>query len=116
MEARAVWPRVAIRYFDGCPNWRTTYQRVNEVLAALGFQDAKVALERVETAEDAERLRFIGSPTILFEGEDPFAADTDAGYGLSCRVFSTPEGPAGSPTKEQLAEVLAARLGGHTTS
>jgi hypothetical protein len=27
-----------------------------------------------KTAEDAERLRFVGSPTILIDGPDPFAA------------------------------------------
>jgi hypothetical protein len=35
--------------------------------------DAEPVLERVETAEEAERLRFIGSPTLLMEGRDPFA-------------------------------------------
>jgi hypothetical protein len=86
------------------------------VLDELGHEDVRVALERVETPEDAERLRFTGSPTILLDGEDPFAAEADGGFGLSCRVFSTPEGPAGSPTREQLAEVLVARFGGQGTS
>jgi hypothetical protein len=57
-------------------------------------------LERVETAEDAERLRFIGSPTILVDGRDPFAG-VAAPFGLTCRVYRTPEGLAGSPTLDQ---------------
>lgn len=40
------------------------------------------ALERVETAEDAERLRFVGSPTILIDGRDPFGGTE--GTGSTC--------------------------------
>jgi hypothetical protein len=106
-EAPARRVAVTIRYFDGCPHWRTAYQRVNEVLGEIGNLDMKVDLERVDTHEDAERLSFVGSPTILIDGEDPFEADAPGGYGLSCRVYRTSEGPAGSPTKEQLRSVLA---------
>jgi hypothetical protein len=35
--------------------------------------DVEPILERVETGEGAERLRFIGSPTILVDGRDAFA-------------------------------------------
>jgi hypothetical protein len=97
---------VTLQYFDGCPHWRTAYERVNEVLGDMGEDDISVALERVESPEDAERLRFVGSPTILVNGEDPFVRESTGGYGLSCRVYQTPEGSAASPTKEQLREVL----------
>ncbi len=64
-----------------------------------------MAHEKVETAEDAERLGFIGSPTVLIDGSDPFAAPGSP-VGLACRLYVTPEGLAGSPTVDQLAEVL----------
>jgi hypothetical protein len=69
--------------------------------------DVEPVLERVETAEDAERLRFIGSPTILVDGRDPFAG-AEAAFGLTCRVFQTPKGLAGSPTPDQLRAALRA--------
>lgn len=73
MEAGTIRPsRVAFRYFDGCPNWREAYQRVNDVLAETSHDDMTVALERIDTPEDALRLSFVGSPTILLDGEDPF--------------------------------------------
>lgn len=50
---------VLLRYFDGCPNWRATYDRVLAVLDERGLADVDVALERVESLEDADRLRFI---------------------------------------------------------
>jgi type IV secretory pathway TraG/TraD family ATPase VirD4 len=55
--------------------------------------------------EDAERLGFIGSPTVLVDGSDPFATP-GAPIGLACRVYVTPEGLAGSPTLDQLMEAL----------
>jgi hypothetical protein len=60
----------------------------------------------VETAEDTERIRFIGSPTILLDGRDPFDGTDSGPFGLTCRVYSTPEGLVGSPTPEQLRVVL----------
>ena len=59
----------------------------------------------VETPEEAEASRFRGSPTILVDGEDPFASG-DMAFGLACRLYRTPDGPAGSPTTEQLEAVL----------
>ena len=93
MEAATVRsPRVAIRYFDECPNWRTAYLRLNEVLAESGYEHVAVALELIETPEEAERLRFIGSPTILVDRDDRFVGDATGGFGLSCRIYGTPEG------------------------
>jgi hypothetical protein len=92
---------VRVLYFDGCPHWETMRDRVREALHAEGLDDVEPVPQLVETPEDAEKLRFIGSPTIRIDGRDPFEG-SDAGYGLSCRVYQTPSGPAGSPTVEQL--------------
>jgi len=106
MEKAAARPlRVKLQYLDGCPYWRTAHDRLRQVLRDEGLTDVKPVLERVETTEDAERLRFVGSPTILIEGRDPFGG-TEESFGLSCRVYQTPEGLAGSPTTEQLREAL----------
>ncbi len=63
---------IGLRYFDGCPNWRSTYERLATVLEELGLPDVEIALERVESPEDADRLRFVGSPTVLINGRDAF--------------------------------------------
>jgi len=67
--------------------------------------DIEPILERVETDEVAERLQFVGSPTVLIDGRDPFAG-AEGTFGLACRVYQTPDGLAGSPTLEQLREAL----------
>lgn len=76
-----------------------------EVLADTGLDATSVSYERVDTPEDAERRHFRGSPTILIEGEDPFA-DDDAPVGLSCRIYQTETGPAGAPSVRQLTDAL----------
>jgi len=95
---------VTLLYFDGCPSWQTTDQRLRGLADELGFE---VAYRKVETPEAAEELSFRGSPTVLVEGRDPFARG-DEPVGLSCRIYQTPDGPAGSPTLDQLREVLGA--------
>lgn len=95
---------VRLLYSDGCPNWREADERLREALARLGLDLAPEHV-RVETAEDAERLGFRGSPTVLVDGVDPFA-DEAAPVGLSCRVFPTPDGLRGAPTVEQLVAAL----------
>lgn len=68
-------------------------------------QAAPMSPALVATEEEAERVSFRGSPTILIDGVDPFAAG-DEPIGLSCRIYRTPDGYAGSPTLEQIAAVL----------
>ena len=102
-DARRV--RVALRYFDGCPNWQTADVRLREALDSTGHAHVRVEHEQVETFEDAERLGFIGSPTVLVDGRDPFGVP-GAPVGLACRLYVTPEGLDGSPTVDQLTEVL----------
>jgi len=92
-------------YFDGCPHWRVAEQRLRSALASAGLDD-QVQHVLVETPEDAERLDFLGSPTILIDGHDPFARGDEL-PAMACRVFSTPNGLEGSPTVEQLADVLS---------
>lgn len=98
---------VTVLYFGGCPSWRTALERVHAASARTGVQ-VTVTTQAVETTEDADRLGFTGSPTILVDGADPFvrAGDVPA---LACRVYDTPDGLAGSPTVDQLVDALTQR-------
>lgn len=94
---------VTLLYFDGCPNWQRADERLTELQAEHGF-----TLERrkVETPQEAARLGFAGSPTVVVDGTDPFATG-DEPTGLACRVYDTPGDPQGSPTLAQLREALS---------
>jgi hypothetical protein len=96
---------VRLLYFDGCPHWQTMRDRLREALRAEGLEDMEPIPQLVQTPEDAQKLRFVGSPTIRIDGQDPFASP-EASYGLTCRVYQTPDGLAGSPTVKQLRAAL----------
>lgn len=95
---------VVLQYFDDCPNWKEAAAHLDALVAEV--PGLVVSLQRVETAEEAERENFRGSPSILVDGVDPFAPD-DAPVGLACRVYPAPHGPAGSPTLEQLRAAIS---------
>lgn len=96
---------VQLLYFDGCPHWAFAEERLRSALASIGRDDETIQRVLVEAPEDSERLGFIGSPTILRDGRDPFATGNEQ-PALACRVFTTPDGRTGSPTVPQLAEAL----------
>ena len=99
--------RVEILYFEGCPNHEPLHARVPALLHAAGLA-ADVVSRRVESEEEARRLRFLGSPTVRVDGRDvePEAA-TRSDYGLTCRVYRSVEGVSGQPSDHLI--VAAAR-------
>ena len=97
--------QVELLYFDDCPNWREADDVLQRLAGEVGFE---VTRRLVDSPEQAEALTFRGSPSILVDGIDPFASGNEP-VGLSCRIYQTPSGPAGSPTLDQLRAVLAAQ-------
>jgi len=69
---------------------------------------AALSLEEVAGPEEAERLHFTGSPTILVDGSDPFGA-ADAPVAFACRFYVTPEGRDTVPTVAQLRAAIEGR-------
>ena len=98
--------KIEVLYFEGCPHHRGTVGLVEETIERLGM-DADVTEVRVESDEHAEQIDFLGSPTVRIDGVDiePNAA-SDATVGLSCRVYSTPEGPSGIPPEDMLESAM----------
>jgi hypothetical protein len=98
--------KVELLYFDGCPSYVELLPRLRELIAAERI-DEEVELRRVETAEDAKRERFLGSPTVRIDGEDvdPTAKDRDE-FGLECRLYRTEEGLARMPPESWIRAKL----------
>lgn len=96
---------ITLQYFDGCPNWKEAAAHL-ESLEAEGL-DIAIHRQLIETPDAAAEFGFRGSPTVVIDGEDPFA-DPSAPVGLSCRVYRTDEGYVGSPTMDQLRHAIAA--------
>jgi hypothetical protein len=96
---------VALLYFDGCPSHADTLVMLEAQLSEAGW-NGNVQLVNVDTQQRAEELRFRGSPTVLIDGEDPFL-DTDAPFGLTCRIYLTDDGFRGTPPESDLRAAIA---------
>jgi hypothetical protein len=71
---------VQVLMSPGCVHGRQTVELVRGVVGQLA-PDARLEIVDVRTMEDAERLGFRGSPTVLVEGED-IEPQPPAGVGL----------------------------------
>lgn len=93
---------IEILFFAGCPNHEPTVELAREVLRELGL-DAEIREIPVETAEQAEKYRFVGSPSVRVNGKDiERDAQQRTDFGLSCRMY---EG-GGVPPKDLLVQAL----------
>jgi hypothetical protein len=95
---------VELLYFDGCPGIERVLPLVGPLAEAAG---ARVVQRRVETAQDAEAQRFLGSPTVRVDGVDvePGAEQRDD-FGLKCRLYQTANGLSGVPEADWVRDAL----------
>lgn len=100
--------RITVLGVPGCPNVPLLRGRLADV---LGDSPAEVETVEVTTLAEARRLGMTGSPTLLVDGRDPFAAP-GAEPSVSCRLYRDAAGTvAGAPSPAELAAVLGG-LGG----
>jgi hypothetical protein len=92
--------RVEILYFSGCPNYTPAVDCVREVLAQEDTQAEMVEVEVTDVAT-AQRIGFLGSPSIRVDGQDVEpAARAERAFGLSCRTYIDGGRRAGVPPPE----------------
>ncbi|GAC1437611.1 MAG: hypothetical protein NVSMB51_12050 [Solirubrobacteraceae bacterium] len=98
---------VEILYFDGCPSYARLLPRLRELVAEAGRDPQAIALRPIETADAAQRERFLGSPTVRVDGADvdPTAAGRED-FGLKCRIYRSPAGQAAVPPERWIRAAL----------
>ena len=97
---------IELLYWEECPSYPEARQLLAEVLAERGL-DADVRLREVTTQEEAEALRFPGSPTIRIDGRDVDPKGAAARPALTCRIYHLPDGRVSPvPSREQLEEAF----------
>jgi len=97
--------RITILTVPDCPN---TPVAAGRITAALAGRPASVELVEVTGEAEAARLGMTGSPTILLDGVDPFAA-AGAVPSVSCRIYRGSDGAAaGAPSVQDLTTALSA--------
>jgi hypothetical protein len=87
--------RVELLYTDADPNYMTARQRLVEVLTEDAFE-TPIQMIAVNTDEDAELLRFPGSPTIRIDDVDIHPAGVGA-IGLGMRAYPGDDDHDGPP-------------------
>jgi peroxiredoxin len=103
-------PDIELLYWDGCPSHPEALELLESVLAARGIE-ARVALQRVETQDEAVARQFPGSPTIRIDGRDVDPAGAGARPSLTCRIYRRPNGTVSPvPSKEQIEMALNTTL------
>ncbi len=101
---------VEVLYFDGCPSHEALLPRLRRPLAEAGVA-VEIQLRHIESADAAERERFLGSPTVRIGGRDVEpAAVQRTDYGLKCRLYPTDEGLRGTPPDVWILNALATRV------
>lgn len=102
--------RIELLYFDDCPSWQKALDLLQDALGEMNIK-GEVRLIPVETQEQALENKFTGSPMIRVNGLELFPTGQES-YGLGCRVYQTPEGYQGWPTKEMMLHQFAHVLKG----
>ena len=100
-------PEIELLVFDGCPNEEAARALVERVAAELSLAP-RLSRVVVPDADAAERMRFLGSPTIRVNGHDiEPGADGRNNYALACRVYGTGAGVSAQPDEDWLRQALS---------
>ncbi len=97
--------RIELLYFDDCPSYQDARATLEQILAEESIS-AQIEMVRVVDDDDAQPRQFVGSPTLRVNGADLFPEQTSGIFAMQCRVYRTPQGFKGVPTKEVLRDAL----------
>lgn len=98
--------KVEVLYFSGCPNHKLAVERVREVLREEGLPDGVAEIE-VSNADAAQRLKFLGSPSIRVNDLDVEpAARSSTAFGMMCRTYADGVCHTGLPPREVIRNAV----------
>jgi hypothetical protein len=100
---------IAFLYYEDCPSHEMALERLRQIIAEEGIP-AEIEIVKVETDEQAQQLRFVGSPTIRINGQDIDPPGPDAYYALTCRAYRLGDGRISPlPSPEMIRRALQER-------
>ena len=88
-----------------CPHQVESEALLRRALADVGLSQVPSVTTVISSEVEAQRRGFVGSPTVLIDGIDPFAS---AGQppSLSCRIYQSSDGLSGIPDLRDLRRAL----------
>ncbi len=105
--------KIELLYFDDCPSYQEARAMLEQILAEERI-GAQIEMVRVVDDADAQEKQFVGSPTLRMNGADLFPEQASGIFAMQCRVYRTPQGFKGVPTKEMLRAALLKRISSAT--
>lgn len=100
--------KITFFYYEDCPSHDVALKRLHSVVSEEDVQ-ADIEVIKVETDEQAQGFRFIGSPTIRIDGQDIDPPSPDAYYALTCRAYQLEDGRISPlPSTEMIRKALQA--------
>jgi hypothetical protein len=98
-----------------CPNESVALSLLRVAFDRVGLAPMSVRTTVIASQEQAQERGFVGSPTILINGVDPFgSAGQSPAY--ACRVYATPDGLSGVPPLDEVISALTAASNREPTS
>lgn len=94
---------IEILHFEGCPSSQKVLNSLREVLSEDELE-AEIHLVNIENEEQANIVKFPGSPTIRVNGEDIESVIED--YGMKCRLYNINGRLTCVPGKEYLRKKI----------
>jgi len=98
-----------------CPNEWGALSVLRLAFDRVGLAAQSVRMTVIASQEQVQERGFVGSPTILINGVDPFrVAGQSPAY--ACRVYATPAGLSGLPPLDEVISALTAASNREPTS
>lgn len=94
--------RVELLVIPDCAHEALAAEVLRAALDDIGLGSVGFTVTVIATQEEADRRRFVGSPSIYVDGEDVFA-EPDRPSAVSCRVYP---GAEGVPELRELRQAL----------
>src|SRR5713226_4365903 len=108
--------KIEVLYFDGCPNHKPAVERVQQSLREEGVF-AEVQEVNVSDASIAQKVGFLGSPSVRVNGLDVEPeARAAREYGMMCRTYSVDGRREGLPSREVLRQAIREATSGINNS
>ncbi|HEK25193.1 MAG TPA: DUF2703 domain-containing protein [Hydrogenobaculum sp.] len=101
--------KIEFLFFQGCPNSEPTYQNLLEALKELNINIPINSID-VKDLETAQKVKFMGSPSIYVNSIDIYTGKAPDQISYSCRTFNINGNISGVIPKEFIKERLKSFL------
>ncbi len=102
--------KITFLYYEDCPSHEQALARLRAVMVEAGVE-AELEIIKVETEAQARRYHFVGSPTILVDGQDIVPPLPGAVPALTCRAYRLEDGRISPlPSPDMIRRALTRKM------